>query len=291
MTRRGLGGAVLGQGRSTVTDLLPALAVTPEGGGEQLRELPVGAIVRSPFQPRTTFDPEQLRDLAASLSGPAGMLQPVLVRQVGDRFELLAGERRLRAAKLAKLRSVPARVIAADDLEAATIALVENLAREDLSPYDEARGLATLRDNLAKRGRPATVRDLARLVGRSKSAIGRALETADGLPESVVTAVPNWDKLPATALQTAAKARTPREKGRLLRAAAGRDLADRSTTARGKLGQPPGAPPYAWTAKPDGRVRLDLRRAPAELSPTLARRLLVELRPLVRALERRAGAK
>lgn len=288
--RRGLGGAMLGQGRgSNVAAHLPALAVTPEGGGEPLAELPLGAIDRSPHQPRTTFDPDRLRELADSMTGPAGVLQPIVVRpRPGGRWELLAGERRLEAGKLGGLRSIPARIRDVDDLTAATIALTENLAREDLNAWDEARGLAALRDTLAAAKRPHTVRDLARLVGRSKTAVGLSLKTADGLPRGVVESVPNWDKVPASALQTAAAAETPAEKRRILRAAIGRDLAERTTTARGVAGQPAGAPPFALALKDDGRLRLDLRRAPNGLTPGQAREILAALRPLVRTLEARA---
>ncbi|MBA3317407.1 MAG: ParB N-terminal domain-containing protein, partial [Gemmatimonadales bacterium] len=119
MNKRGLGGGLLGQGRgSNVASMLEALAVTPGGGGEQLREVPLRAIARSPYQPRTAMDPARLAELAVSMAGPAGVLQPVLLRPLpGGRYELLAGERRLEAAKLAKLRSIPARVREVDDLE------------------------------------------------------------------------------------------------------------------------------------------------------------------------------
>lgn len=288
--RQGLGGSLLGQGQgSNVDAVLAQLATTPDGGGE--REIAVGLVDRSPFQPRTTFDPATLDELAASIEAN-GLLQPIVVRAMpGGRYELLAGERRLLATKRAKRATIPVRVRQVDDLTAAAIGLTENLAREDLSEYDAARGIATLRATLTAAKRPATVRDLARLVGWSSSKVGRALQIADGLtPAVLASAVPRWDKLEQPALLTAAKAATPAEKRKVLRAAVARNLPEREAKARGVQGQPAGAPPYVLTAKSDGRLRLDLRRPVAALSPAKARALLDQLGPLVRQLQARAKA-
>ncbi len=124
---------------------------------QELRELPVEVVLPNPSQPRRHFDEEALQALAGSI-GERGVLQPVLVRPVQDgKYELVAGERRWRAAKLAGLQSIPALVRAREDAEALQTALIENMAREDLNPVEEARACVTLTtgvrpDLLADRG-------------------------------------------------------------------------------------------------------------------------------------------
>lgn len=119
---------------AAVAAIAPA-ATSPPGDG--LRQLAIDLIQPNPRQPRADFDDEPLRELAASIR-TSGVLQPLLVRPVGERFELIAGERRLRASKLAGLRAVPAIVRALSDAESLEIALVENLQREDLGPLERA---------------------------------------------------------------------------------------------------------------------------------------------------------
>lgn len=296
--RRGLGAGLLGQGQgSNVGDLLPHLELQPEAGGEALREVPVGLVDRSPYQPRTVFDPEKLRELADSITA-SGVLQPILVRpRSGGRFELVAGERRLEASKLAGRPGVLARVREVDDLTAATIALTENLQRENLSPWEEAQGLARLRGTLAAASQPATVRDLARAIGWSKSKVGRALQIAEGVPVAALelagVPVPSRDKLPERTLVTAAAGETLAEKARLLRSAIGEDAPPHTTTPRGRHAA--GAmdrrrAAYHLERRPDGRFRLDMHTAPEELTPAKARALLDELAPVLAALRQRARA-
>lgn len=293
-TRRGLGDNLLARGQGTnVREVLSHLAVTPEGGAERLQEIPLAAIEPSPFQPRSSFDPERLQELADSLKA-GGLLQPIVVRPRPDgRYELLAGERRWRAAKLAGFAAVPARVRDVDDATAATIALTENLARQDLSAFDAARGLAALRGTLAARGDGASVRELARVVGWSKSKVDRALQIADGVPADLLERagrpVPSWDSVPESALLSVAKAATPAEKRRVLRQAVGRDVAERATTARGVKGQHGTPAPFDVTERAD-RLTLELRRRPAELTPAQARALLERLAPLLKVLHHRAKA-
>src|ERR1700685_3573387 len=121
------------------------LSVSAEGTkarGEELRELPVELITPNPKQPRRRFDEDTLQALAGSL-GERGVLQPVLVRpKAGGTYELVAGERRWRAAQMAGLKTIPALVRARADAEALELALIENMAREDLSPIEEARACA-----------------------------------------------------------------------------------------------------------------------------------------------------
>ena len=139
-TSDGSGGRRLGRG-------LKALISVPEtetSGGELIR-IPVSRIRPNPFQPRKSFDPDELADLEASLAA-SGLLQPIAVRRMGDAFELIAGERRLRAATNIGWTEIPAVIKDLDDRSALVMALVENLQRSDLNPIDEARGYQRLAD-------------------------------------------------------------------------------------------------------------------------------------------------
>lgn len=120
---------------------------TSDDVAQELRELPVELVVPNPSQPRRHFDEEGLQELAISM-GEHGVLQPVLVRPLQDGcYELVAGERRWRAAKLVGLETIPALVRTREDAEALAAALVENMARQDLNPVEEARALAELVEN------------------------------------------------------------------------------------------------------------------------------------------------
>jgi ParB family chromosome partitioning protein len=132
----------------------------------ELREIPVELIEPNPRQPRRDLDEAALVQLADSLR-ERGVLQPVLLRPVpGGTYELIAGERRWRAAKLADFDTVPALVRAHDDAESLELALIENMAREDLNPVEEARACALLVDEIG-----LTREDVGRRVGRSRVAV------------------------------------------------------------------------------------------------------------------------
>ena len=132
-------------------------------------ELSVDAIRPNPMQPRQIFSEEALRELAASISAH-GILQPLTVRRTGSGWELVAGERRLRAAKLAGLRTVPCLETSVDDCKSAELALVENLQREDLGYFEEAEAIAAY---LRRTGR--TQEEAAAALGRSPSAVANKL--------------------------------------------------------------------------------------------------------------------
>jgi ParB family chromosome partitioning protein len=159
------------------------LSVSAEGAqarDDELRELPVELIAPSPKQPRRRFDEEALQALAGSL-GERGVLQPVLVRpKAGGTYELVAGERRWRAAQIAGLKTVPALVRAREDAEALELALIENMAREDLSPIEEARACAALVEELG-----LTREEVGRRVGRGRVAVSNLIRLLD-LPDEVV---------------------------------------------------------------------------------------------------------
>lgn len=159
---------------------LAAILPRAEPGEDGLREIPVELVDPNPRQPRRSFDEAALAALADSIRA-RGLLQPIVVRALaGGRYELLAGERRLRAAKLAELDSIPAVVRAADDWERLDLALAENMARVDLNAVEEARACAMLVDDLG-----LTKEEVGRRVGRSRVAISNLIRLLD-LPEEVL---------------------------------------------------------------------------------------------------------
>ena len=156
--------------------LAAILPETPDQAAE-LRQLPVDLIRPNPDQPRTRFDPEMISQLAHSIE-TAGVVQPLIVRPLASgQYELVAGERRWRAAREAGLPEVPAVVRDEGSSERLQTALIENMAREDLNPVDEARACATLVEDLG-----LTKEELARRVGRSRAAVSNLIRLLD-LPE------------------------------------------------------------------------------------------------------------
>lgn len=150
---------------------------------QELRNVPVDLVVPNSGQPRRRFEEDSLNALAASL-GEKGVLQPVLVRPLPDgRYELVAGERRWRAAQIAGLREVPAIVRARGDAEALEVALVENMAREDLNPIEEARACAALVEELG-----LTREQVGRRVGRSRVAVSNLVRLLD-LPDDALSLI------------------------------------------------------------------------------------------------------
>lgn len=149
-----------------------------EGAAGGVREVPVNKVVASPWQPRSAFGAEALSELVESIK-VHGVLQPLLVREVGSKFELIAGERRLRGAQAALLKKVPVIVIEAGDEKALEIALIENLQREDLNPIEEAEGYALLQKKFN-----LTQESVAKQVGKARASIAnslRLLELSDGI--------------------------------------------------------------------------------------------------------------
>src|SRR5690348_1801123 len=159
-------------------DALLAGADDDERPGESLQTLSVERIRPGKFQPRSKMDAASLAELALSIK-EQGVMQPILVRPVdGGRFEIIAGERRWRAAQQAGLRDIPALVKSVPDQAALAVALIENIQREDLNPLEEARGLQRLIDDFG-----LTHDAVAKAVGRSRSAVSNLLRlTALALP-------------------------------------------------------------------------------------------------------------
>ena len=140
----------------------------PEAAGD-VQEISLDLIEPNPFQPREYFDPEKLEELAQSIK-EFGLLEPVIVRKSGAGFQLAAGERRVRAARLAGLDKVPALLREFDDLEMMRVALVENLQRENLNPVEEAEGYQRLIDEFGY-----TQAQVAQAVGRKRPSIANSL--------------------------------------------------------------------------------------------------------------------
>lgn len=164
-------GAIFGENTS------PAVAKVQEPASAA-QELLIKNIAANPYQPRCNFDEEKLQELAASIK-EFGVVQPVVVRKKGRSYELVAGERRLRAAGLAGLTKVPAIVKDYDDAKMMEIALIENIQRHDLNPIEEAQGLRRLMQEFK-----LTQEQTAEKVGRSRSAVTNILRLLN-LPEQV----------------------------------------------------------------------------------------------------------
>lgn len=149
-----------------------------ETGNEPEAVLSISEIVRNPNQPRKTFDEDKLAELADSIR-QNGVLQPILVRRKGQKYEIVAGERRYQASKLAGLKEMPAVVREIDDDKVFQLALIENLQRSDLSPIEEAKGYKQLLTS-----RSLTQEELAKILSKSRSAIANTLRLMD-LPVEV----------------------------------------------------------------------------------------------------------
>lgn len=146
--------------------------------GEEITELAVDLISPNPDQPRTDINEESIEELADSIS-KFGLLQPIIVRPMGEGYQIIAGERRWRASRRAGLEHVPVRVRTSSDVESLEIALIENLQRDDLNPMEEARGYRRLLSE-----HQMTQAELADKVSKSRSTVTNALRLLD-LPEDV----------------------------------------------------------------------------------------------------------
>jgi ParB family transcriptional regulator, chromosome partitioning protein len=145
--------------------------------GEKVHRINLASIVPSPLQPRKDFGREALQELIDSIR-QHGIIQPLIVRQVGARFELIAGERRWRAAQETDLTQVPVIIRSAGDMEVLELSLIENLQRADLNPIEEAQGYARLANEFRMRQE-----DIALKVGRSRAAVTNAMRLLDLHPQ------------------------------------------------------------------------------------------------------------
>jgi len=168
----------LGRGLSA---LIPSAAQESHTGGD-ITELAIEHISPNPDQPRTDLAEEGISELADSV-GKVGILQPIIVRPLGEGYQIIAGERRWRAARQAGLERVPVRVLTTTEVESLEFALIENLQRQDLNPIEEARGYRRLLTE-----HQMTQSELADKVSKSRSTVTNALRLLD-LPEEVQTMV------------------------------------------------------------------------------------------------------
>ena len=158
MAKRGLGRGL----RALIPDIETV-------AGHEVRELPVDVILPNPFQPRKQFDESKLAELADSIK-QHGIVQPLVVRQKGDSYELVVGQRRLEAARMIGLEKVPVIVKSLKDIEMVQVALIENLQREELNPIEEAEAYKRLVEEFGM-----TQEELAKVLGRSRPTITNTL--------------------------------------------------------------------------------------------------------------------
>jgi ParB family transcriptional regulator, chromosome partitioning protein len=257
-----------GMGRGLSAILAPSNEIETERGSE-LRHVPVDLIEPNPQQPRQEFDEGAIVALSESLQ-ERGVLQPVLVRPVrGGTYELIAGERRWRAAQLAGFDTVPALVRPDDDAASLELALIENMAREDLNPVEEARACAMLVEELG-----LTREDVGRRVGRSRVAVANLLRLLD-LPAEVLEliAAGHLTEGHGRALLTASDHETRR---RLARTAVQEGWSVRQTEARAREADHPRARPRR--ASPVGAHHPDQIEAASRLGDALGQALGTEVR-------------
>ena len=157
------------------TDLGPGIVSLIESRATQaqMREVPVGKILPNPAQPRLSYDEDSLTELASSIR-EHGVLQPIIVRPVGSKFELIAGERRWRASGMAERETIPAIVVEFDEQTALEVSIIENLQREDVSPLEEATMFRKMTETFGY-----SVRQLAQKVGKDKGYVENRLRLSD----------------------------------------------------------------------------------------------------------------
>jgi ParB family chromosome partitioning protein len=170
---------LLGTARARAATSATSAAPAPSGGGDELAHIPLAALQRGKYQPRVDMRQEALEELAISIRNQ-GIIQPIVVRplQEAGRYEIIAGERRWRAAQIAGLASIPAVIRRVPDDAAIAMALIENIQREDLNPLEEARALERL---IAEFG--VTHQQAADAVGRSRASVSNLLRLLELAPE------------------------------------------------------------------------------------------------------------
>lgn len=302
MSRTGsrLGNAAVTGAEGVAADVSGILRVhAMSGSADTLRAVPVGVLTRSPWQPRTEVKRDE--DFAALVDSVRehGVLEPALARELpGGTLELLAGERRLEASKAAGRPTIPVRVLTGiSDLAARAIALTENLARKDLSAWEEAQALHLLRGARSDAGEPVDVRSLAAAAGRSRTVTAELLRIADTITPEVIgkalamcggAFVRTPDTLPHRDLYSVARASDDAERAHWLAMFCRGPMAP--APASSDAHTPAVDPPVRF--KPLGSATdprgIKLLRSVETLTPTDAADALAALEPLVKALRRRA---
>ena len=163
----------LGKGLGALINTRVASPTPAVESGERVQRIPLDKIIPTPLQPRTVFRDEHLEELVASIR-EQGIIQPLIARQRGDKYELIAGERRWRAAQRVGLADAPVIVREASDQDVLELALIENLQREDLNPIEEANAFARLAKEFGLRQE-----DIAQKVGKSRAAVANSMRLLD----------------------------------------------------------------------------------------------------------------
>jgi ParB family chromosome partitioning protein len=236
---RGLGGLISAAKPSAPAHEPVHPAAQPHSTG--YLEIQVHLVEPSPYQARREIAPDQLAELAESIRSE-GLLQPIVVRRHGDKFQLIAGERRWRAFQHLKLRSIPARVVEASDASAASIGLIENLQREGLNAIEEAQGFASL-----VRDFDLTQETAAERVGKSRASVANALRLLT--LDSEIQGYLSKSLLSVGHAKILLGVEDPAARTVLARRVIEEGLSVRSTEKLGKSAKAPGG------AKPQGRLR------------------------------------
>jgi ParB family chromosome partitioning protein len=266
--RLGMSGPSRGMGRGLAEILRVSGTTAP--AGDDMRRIPVELIAPNPNQPRRSFDEDALLALAGSLR-ERGVLQPVLVRPVaGGTYELVAGERRWRAAQLAGMETIPALIGDRDDGESLEAALIENMAREDLNPVEEARACAALVEELG-----LTRESVGLRVGRSRVAVTNLLRLLD-LPDEVLELLERGDLSEGhgRALLLAAD---HADRRRLARSAVAEGWSVRTLEGRAREANAPPADPPASTARSGRTLHPDQQAAAEQIADALGGALGIEV--------------
>jgi len=239
----------------------PVDALTDDADAGRVVQIPVGAITPNPEQPRKYFDPQALADLTESVR-ERGILQPIIVRRGDDdRFILIAGERRWRAATAAKLAKIPALIRQKED--PAELALIENLQREDLNPIEEAESLKRLKDR-----RHLTDEALARIIGKGRVSVTESL-SLNALPEAIKAQCRTSDNFKKSQLLQVLRQPNSAAQLTLWDAVKTGHVTVREARAKSAASTSPSKPgpkPYEHTYQPDDRafsVRVKFRKSRA----------------------------
>ncbi|GHF35406.1 ParB/RepB/Spo0J family partition protein [Seohaeicola zhoushanensis] len=263
---RGLGrglSALMGDINAPVDSSTPGAPARPD------RLVPIERVVANPNQPRRDFEPEALNDLSNSIR-EKGILQPLIVRPVaGDKFEIVAGERRWRAAQLAQLHEVPVLVRDFDDTEVLEVAIIENIQRADLNAVEEAAGYRQLMDKFGH-----TQERMAEALGKSRSHIANLLRLLN-LPDEVQDML-RQGKLSAGHARALVTAPNPLE---LAREIIAKGLSVRATEELVRRAQQGALKEATKKARPDAEKDADTRALEGDLSAALSMRVLLKHEP------------
>lgn len=263
---RGLGrglSALMGDINAPVDSAAPGAPARPD------RLVPIERVVANPNQPRRDFEPEALNDLSNSIR-EKGILQPLIVRSVaGDKFEIVAGERRWRAAQLVQLHEVPVLVRDFDDTEVLEVAIIENIQRADLNAVEEAAGYRQLMDKFGH-----TQERMAEALGKSRSHIANLLRLLN-LPDEVQDML-RQGKLSAGHARALVTAPNPLE---LAREIIAKGLSVRATEELVRRAQQGALKEATMKARPDAEKDADTRALEGDLSAALSMRVLLKHEP------------